>query len=77
MSINVLFFGSTADIVGTRAITIETPATTADLLTLLERDHPRLASAKLLISINQEYAAGDAAINDNDEVAIFTAVSGG
>jgi molybdopterin converting factor small subunit len=31
----------------------------------------------LLLAINEEYATGDEIISDGDELAIFTAVSGG
>jgi molybdopterin converting factor small subunit len=39
--------------------------------------HPRLRDHKLLFSINQEFASGDEMVRDGDELAIFTAVSGG
>ena len=38
---------------------------------------PRLARHKLLFAVNQEYANGDEIVKDGDELAIFTAVSGG
>lgn len=44
--------------------------------TLLDR-HPRLSGHKLLIAVNEEYVAPDTALNDGDELAVFTAVSGG
>lgn len=78
MSIKVLFFGVTADIVGHRQLSIESKA--PDVATLIEEiiaNHPRLASHKLLFSINQQYATGHESVGDGDEVAVFTAVSGG
>lgn len=72
----VLFFGATADIVGSRGI--ERAASTAsELINDLVAEFPRLSSHKLLLSVNQEYVGVDTVINDGDEVAIFTAVSGG
>ena len=79
MSARILFFGATADIAGEREIEISvTNGYTADaaLKEVLQRI-PGLASHKLHISINQQYATGDEVISDGDELAIFTAVSGG
>ena len=76
MSVSVLFFGATADIVGDRKI--EASATTsAQLLENILSEYPRLASHKLLVSVNQEYVSDTVPLHDGDEVAIFTAVSGG
>jgi molybdopterin synthase sulfur carrier subunit len=76
MSVSVLFFGATADVVGSRKV--ETlAATSTQLLENILLEYPGLASHKLLVSVNQEYASDTVILNDGDEVAIFTAVSGG
>lgn len=80
MELRIFFFGVTADIAGTRMlhlpITAET--TTADeMLKQILSKFPGLGSHKLYISINQQYATGDEIVQDGDELAIFTAVSGG
>ncbi|HRI04592.1 MAG TPA: MoaD/ThiS family protein [Pyrinomonadaceae bacterium] len=79
MNIQVLFFGATADIAGTRRtgadVSPETLAKTVFDQILAE--HPSLAAHKLHFSVNQEFATGDEILNDGDELAIFTAVSGG
>jgi molybdopterin converting factor subunit 1 len=76
MSVSVLFFGATADVVGTRKI--ETIATTStELLENILSEYPRLASHKLLVAVNQDYASDSVPLKDGDEVAIFTPVSGG
>lgn len=78
MSIEVLFFGATAEIVGRRHLTIEHAK--GNLRKLVENvvsDHPSLASHKLVFSLNQQYSFGNEVLQDGDEVAIFTAVSGG
>jgi molybdopterin converting factor small subunit len=79
MPIQVLFFGATSAITGTRRIAVEvcngTKAT--DVFEQLMCDYPKLAEHKLLFSINLQYAAGDETISDGDELAFFTAVSGG
>jgi molybdopterin converting factor subunit 1 len=79
MKFQVLFFGATADIVGSREREIErNEATTAkSLIDQLSKDHPALANHKLLIAVNEEYADADTILNDGDEIALFTAVSGG
>lgn len=79
MSIQVLFFGATADITGQRRVEIElSPDSRAsDIFERLVVDHPLLARHRLHFSVNQQYATGDEILNDGDEMAIFTAVSGG
>ena len=78
MTIEVLFFGATADVVGTRRKQIETQdGVVGDLLHQLITDHPDLERHKLLFSVNQEYVPTDSEIRDGDEIGIFTAVSGG
>lgn len=75
----VLFFGQTAEIVGKRELEIslnsEIKANEA-FAKILEK-YPRLSENKLLFAINQEYSKGDEIIQNTDEIAIFTAVSGG
>ena len=79
MAARILFFGATADIAGRREIEISVPTalTASSALNDVLRLIPGLATHKLHISINQQYATGDEVIHDGDEVAIFTAVSGG
>ena len=79
MPARVLFFGATADITGHREIEIAVSddLTAEAALKEIVRNLPGLGSHKLLISINQQYAAQDEIIRDGDELAIFTAVSGG
>lgn len=75
----VLFFGATADEVGEREINLEISENTKAEQAFAEiiNKFPQLANHKLLFAVNQEYASGDEIINDGDELAIFTAVSGG
>ena len=79
MPVQVLFFGATAVITGKRRVEVDLPADTKarDVFDRLIADHPRLAAHKLHLSVNQQYATGDEILNDGDEIAIFTAVSGG
>jgi molybdopterin converting factor small subunit len=79
MSVRVLFFGATADIAGTRALDLpveEDLKADRFLKKMIDR-FPALASHRLHLSINQQYVSDDETIRKGDEVALFTAVSGG
>jgi molybdopterin converting factor small subunit len=77
--ISVLFFGATAAIAGTRRVEIDVhrEAKATEVFDRLLNEYPRLASHRLHFSVNQQYATGDETLKDGDELAIFTAVSGG
>lgn len=79
VSIKILFFGATADATGNREIVVNENgfANVNSILDELRETYPHLATHKLLFSINHKYANGDEIVRDGDEVAIFTAVSGG
>lgn len=79
MNVNVKFFGATAYEVGEREleiILVENTTASAALSKII-RQFPRLSNHKLLISVNLEYVLGGEILKDGDEIAIFTAVSGG
>ncbi|HEV7699342.1 MAG TPA: MoaD/ThiS family protein [Pyrinomonadaceae bacterium] len=79
MKIQVLFFGATADATGERAkrIDVLAGANAATLVDVIASDHPALRRHKLLFAVNQQYVSANTTLNDGDELAIFTAVSGG
>ncbi len=79
MKLKMLFFGATADAVGSRELefSIDELTTAKSIIDQLSKQHPPLAKHKLLIAVNEEYADADTILNDGDEIAIFTAVSGG
>lgn len=79
MILNVLFFGATADAVGERKIqfNVHDGATANDAFAEIVSAYPQLGSHKLLFAVNEQYVDGSEVINPNDELAIFTAVSGG
>lgn len=79
MPIHVLFFGSTAAITGKRQIEMQLAigSIAGDIFDQLLTEYPRLTTHRLLFSVNQQYATGDEIIREGDELAIFTAVSGG
>lgn len=79
MNVKVLFFGATADSTGEREISfvIRDDSQARQILLSIVEKYPKLSSHNLLFSINQEYSYGDEILSDGDELAIFTAVSGG
>ena len=79
MNVKFLFFGATADLVGTRHMEIHlTPRVTANIaFDEIKKKFPKLNEHKLHFAVNEKYAIGDEILKDGDELAIFTAVSGG
>jgi molybdopterin synthase sulfur carrier subunit len=79
MKVRVLFFGATAEAVGEREIEIDLKTETKASVAFKQivSAYPNLQKHSLLFAVNQEYANGEEFINDGDELAIFTAVSGG
>ncbi len=79
MKVEVLFFGATAAVTGERMISVDTAdgSSARSVLDSVFARFPDLRRHKLHLSINQQYAAGDEPVRDGDELAIFTAVSGG
>lgn len=83
MNVRVLFFGATADIAGKREvdISLDENIKAENALKKILLQFPELKKhhdvRSLHFSVNQEYAKGDEIIKDGDELAVFTAVSGG
>lgn len=79
MKVQILFFGATADATGEREIEIDlaNDAKADAAFACIVETFPQLKKHSLLFAVNQEYAKGSEIIKDGDELAIFTAVSGG
>lgn len=81
MEIRVLFFGILKDLVGLPAEPLWLPdgATLSHVLEHYGSRIPRFREliSSIAISVNQEYAALDTKLNDDDEVALLPPVSGG
>jgi len=81
MQIRVLFFGALKDLVGRSNETLELPegARVETLLSHYARQTPRFEDMlpALALSVNQEYAGADCALQSGDEVALLPPVSGG
>jgi molybdopterin converting factor subunit 1 len=78
-NMKVLFFGQTAEITGTRELEISLgePIKASEAFAEILENYPRLKDNKLLFAVNQEYSNGEEIIRNGDELAVFTAVSGG
>ena len=79
MKVQILFFGATADAVGEREIEMPLAENTKSesFFDEIVEKFPQLKSHSLLFAVNQEYANGGEIIKNGDELAVFTAVSGG
>jgi molybdopterin synthase sulfur carrier subunit len=79
MPFRVLFFGATADETGKRSIEfpLESGVQVQTALEEVLNKFQNLRKHKLLVAVNQEYVSVEKELRDGDELAIFTAVSGG
>ena len=79
MKVRVLFFGATAEAAGSKEIQCEITGgeTAGDVVESIRAKISRLASMKMLCAVNEEYVSPDQKLSDGDDIALFTAVSGG
>jgi molybdopterin synthase sulfur carrier subunit len=76
MTIEVRFFASLSEQLGTSATTLDTPARTVAEVWTLATGLPTVP-ANTLCAINMAYAHFDDNVSDGDEVAFFPPVTGG
>jgi sulfur-carrier protein len=78
-NVTVLFFGQTAEIVGERELEMSFAESTVASVAFAKivEQYPKLSENKLLFAVNQTYSDGNEIIDNGDELAVFTAVSGG
>lgn len=81
MALNILYFASLREAIGTGVERIDLPAgvdTVGGLRDALGAHHPVLLTAKnLRAAVNQKMCGMDARVADGDEVAFFPPVTGG
>jgi molybdopterin converting factor subunit 1 len=80
MTIQILFFGISADAVGNNAISFEINSNTnvAQLKNLLQLQFPNLAQlSAFAVAVNEEYADDNQILEENNVVAVIPPVSGG
>jgi molybdopterin converting factor small subunit len=78
--IRVLFFGKVADILGARVLEVSSPIALMALRGRLLGElfsSGALNDAQVLMSVNQVLVTQDQTLSDEDEVAFFSAFSGG
>ena len=77
----VLLFSVLREAVGQERLDVALPAsaTGADVLDVLEAEHPALAPHRptIRLAVNHEYVPETSVLADGDEVALITPVSGG
>ncbi len=82
MTVRLLFFGATADATGKREIefSLVDDVNADEAFAAILKSFPSLRQNfknSLLFAVNQEYSGGDKIIKNGDDLAVFTAVSGG
>jgi molybdopterin converting factor small subunit len=79
IKVNILFFGSTAELIGSRRVetAVSETALSRRRHQTLRAEYPSLRDHKLLSAVNEQYVAADTRLKDGYELAIFTPVSGG
>ena len=79
MRIRTLCFGAVGSIVGRHTFEIELAdgRDTRDLVEHLLSAYPAISRHRLFLAVNQVHTPDTIVLNDGDEVAVFTAVSGG
>ena len=77
----VLLFGPAREATGSArvSVAVEAPATAAQVLAALERDHPALGPLlpRARVAVNRHYVDADSPVTPDDEIAIIPPVGGG
>ncbi len=80
MTLEIMAFGITKDIVGKTLINFELPdgSSVKELKEKLTIDYPKMkALTSLLIAVNEEYGDETHILSERDEIALIPPVSGG
>lgn len=81
VSIRLLLFSVLRESVGEGELDLDVPpgTTGADLLDRLGAEHPEVARHRSVVrlAVNRRYVPNETTLNDGDEVALITPVSGG
>ncbi len=80
MTVLVLLFGISRDIVGSKSIQIdfEGEVRVKDLMNKMKENYPKFEElSSLLVAVNDEYASDDTVLSGNEEIALIPPVSGG
>lgn len=79
MNVRLIFFAAAADSAKTRSTEVQLPegSRIMHLGKFVVAEYPPLQNHKLIYAVNQQYVSPNQVLNDGDEVAVFTPVSGG
>jgi MoaE-MoaD fusion protein len=79
MTVRLIFFAAAAERAQTRIRDIELVdgSRIAHLGSYVVDEYPALADLELVYAVNQQYVSPNQLLNDGDEVAVFTPLSGG
>lgn len=81
MHVRVMLFSVLREAIGQRAVelTLDPPATGADLLEAMAREYPAFRQHRdaVRLAVNASYVHDDVTLSEGDEVALITPVSGG
>lgn len=80
MIIKANYFGMIAEAIGKNAETLQVEfnqMNVSDLTTFFIQHYPELKNKSFKIAINQQMAADDIQINENDEIALLPPFAGG
>ena len=80
MTVLVLLFGISRDIVGSKSIQIdfEGEVRVKDLMNKMKENYPKFKElSSLLVAVNDEYSSDERILSGNEEIALIPPVSGG
>ena len=79
INIKLLFFGFCRDLAGIGQIemVVDNSSSVFDVLSKLRKLYPGFVRLNLQHAVNEEYVDDSMTLKDGDQLAIFTAVSGG
>ena len=82
VDIQVFYFAIVRDRVGglrEETLSLDAPATVADVRAALEARHPELVGLihRIRLAVNEDFARDDEVVGDGDQIALIPPVSGG
>ncbi len=80
MTVSILLFGISRDIVGSRSLQIDfsDKVSVKELMHTLEEKYPKFKElSSLLVAVDDEYASEDHILSGDEEIALIPPVSGG
>ena len=76
-TVNLVYFGSVADITGISSEKMEAPATLDELNEMLMARFPKLSTIRYRYSVNRQLITGNHQLVNGDEIALLPPFAGG